>query len=85
MIDPPHKIQNTKQSKITHLHYTRRTVHKGIDYLRVHKSNILKLDSIPLLVIDPIVVNLYILIVYSFPIFLNHIYIRLCNAILFTC
>ena len=52
MRGPPHKIQNTDQSKTKHLHYLKRTVHKG---------NIpSKLDSTPLIVIHPIVVNLYI-------------------------
>ena len=55
MRGPPHKIQNTNQSKTKHFHYTRGTVHKGIGYLRINKGNIsAKLDSAPLIIIHPI-------------------------------
>ena len=53
MKGPPHKIQDSYQSKTKHLHHTKRTVHKGISHLKINKCNIFsKLDSTTLIVID---------------------------------
>ena len=55
MRGPPHKVQNPNQSKTKHLHYTRKTVHKGLSRLRIHKGNISsQLDLTSLIVIHPI-------------------------------
>ena len=43
----PHKIHDTNQNKTKHLHYTRRTIHKGIGYLKDIQIPS-KPDSIPL-------------------------------------
>ena len=34
-----HKIHNIDQRKTKHLHYTKKTVHKGLGRLRIHKGN----------------------------------------------
>ena len=55
MRGPYHKVRNTGQSKIRNLHYTRRTLHKGLVCLRINKHKISsKPDSTPLIVIQPI-------------------------------
>ena len=37
MRGPSHKLQNIDQSKTKHLHYTSRTIHKGIGRLSIYR------------------------------------------------
>ena len=36
-MSPPHKMQNTDQSRTKHVHHTWRTIHKRIGHLRINK------------------------------------------------